>query len=71
MKNKVIIVYLWVVIVGTVATTFEIYSQAPAEWSSLIPLESTREDVERILGSPLKQFDTFGMYDTKAGKYMV
>lgn len=41
------------------------------EWSCLIPLKSTRAEVERILGKPAKYFDTSGGYETSYGKYSV
>ena len=41
------------------------------EWSSLIPLVSTRSDVERILGKPKESFENFGRYETQLGKYNV
>lgn len=46
------------------------FCQEP-DWRKLVPLESTREDVEKILGKPVKYFDTEGTYDTKLGKFYV
>lgn len=41
------------------------------EWSCLMPLKSTRAEVEKILGKPDKFFDTYGRYDTSYGRYSV
>jgi hypothetical protein len=31
-------------------------------WTQLVPLESSREDVERVLGKPMKYFKAYGIY---------
>lgn len=41
------------------------------DWSKLVALESTRDDVENILGKPHKHFETYGAYETKVGKFSV
>lgn len=41
------------------------------DWMDLTPLESSREDVENILGEPLSYFDTYGLYKTDFGKFSV
>jgi hypothetical protein len=40
-------------------------------WDKLIPLESTRTDVEKILGKPELYFKSFGTYKTEFGKFSV
>ncbi len=42
-----------------------------ANWQTLTPLESSREDVERILGKPQKYFEAFGTYETKSARFSV
>ncbi len=39
--------------------------------SEFIALESTREEVEKILGKPDKYFATYGSYETGMGKFSV
>lgn len=38
-------------------------------WNRLIPLESTPSEVENILGKPEKYFPTYGLYETKIGRF--
>lgn len=40
-------------------------------WNTLLPLKSTRSEVEAILGKPQKHFDTYGLYDTEIGRFSV
>jgi hypothetical protein len=35
------------------------------KWKELRPLESTREEVERVIGKPAKYFETSGLYKDK------
>ena len=55
-----------------------VYSSAHAQnaatiqdWNELIPFESTRGEVEAILGKPNKYFETYGLYDTEIGSFSV
>jgi hypothetical protein len=41
------------------------------EWRRLVALESSRGDVEKILGKPETYFDTFGQYETSVGRFSV
>ena len=47
-----------------------VLGQVP-NWQKFIPLESTRDEVEKILGKPQKYFDYFGIYQTEIGKFAV
>lgn len=47
-----------------------INGQVP-EWLNLVPLESTRENVEKILGKPEKYFETYGTYIRQDGTFSV
>lgn len=40
-------------------------------WCDLIPLESTRSEVEKLLGKPVSHFETYGLYKNKFGKFSV
>lgn len=40
----------------------------PAEWHGLLPLQSTRADVERVLGKPRKTLDSTYVYVTDADR---
>lgn len=37
------------------------FSQDDA-WKRFTPLKNTREEVERVIGKPIRDFDTFGIY---------
>jgi hypothetical protein len=51
---------------------FACYAQLPGdEMRKLKPLESTREDVETVLGKPEKYFQTYGLYRTSNGRFSV
>jgi hypothetical protein len=41
------------------------------EWMKLVPLESDRNEVEKILGQPAYYSDNFGAYKTKVGNFSV
>lgn len=64
-----LIVIIWVGI-GMNALSICIQGQS-ASWQKLVPLESNRSDVERILGKPEVYFKTFGTYRTEFGKFSV
>lgn len=40
----------------------------PSEWHGLLPLQSTREDVERLLGKPTKTVDSTDIYSSDADR---
>ena len=40
-------------------------------WLRLVPLESTRDDAEKILGKPEAKFETSGVYRNEIGKFTV
>lgn len=40
-------------------------------WMKLVPLESTREEVEKILGEPDSSFPTYATYRTDSGNFHV
>lgn len=40
-------------------------------WKNLVAMESTRRDVESVLGKPAKYFETYGLYDTEIGRFSV
>lgn len=69
MKNKLRINLI--LFVALVCFQSSGYSQRLEEWSCLIPLKSTRLEVEKILGKPHDVFDTYGRYDTPYGRYSV
>lgn len=41
------------------------------DWTDLVALVSTRQDVERLLGKPEKYSGSFGIYRTPVGKFAV
>ena len=41
------------------------------EWRKLIPLKSTRVEVEKILGKPEKSFDSYAQYENSNGRIYV
>jgi hypothetical protein len=41
------------------------------DWKTLVPLESSRKEVEKILGKPDKYFETYGTYQTPRGEFSV
>src|SRR5687768_9833590 len=41
------------------------------DWRKLVALESTRDEVEKVLGKPEIYFDTYGLYKTELGKFSV
>lgn len=41
------------------------------DWMNLVPLKSSRKDVEKILGKPEKYLQTFGIYSTTIGNFYV
>jgi hypothetical protein len=63
MKPLILQILIFVIFLPTIS-----YSQ---EWRKLIALESSREEVERILGKPDKYFDTYGTYETETGKFSI
>jgi hypothetical protein len=63
--KKVIILGIFILIL-----VVPIYSQNQ-DWRRLIALESTREEVEKILGKSDKYFETYGTYHTATGKFAV
>lgn len=40
-------------------------------WRNFVALESSRENVEKILGKPDKYFETYGTYETEEGRFSV
>lgn len=51
-------------------TSVSIFSQTQ-EWRKFVALESTREDVEKVLGKPEIYFHSFGTYKTQTGTFSV
>jgi hypothetical protein len=41
------------------------------DWKKLVPLTSSRAEVEKVLGKPLKYFPTSGTYESSVGKFHV
>jgi len=41
------------------------------DWQKFVALETTRADVERLLGKPIKHFERFGIYETGFGEFTV
>ena len=54
-------------IFGSVVNT---NSQAES-WNRLIPLVSSRSEAEELLGKPQKYLKTFGLYETKIGRFSI
>lgn len=63
-RSKNIIFLVTLLLVVTIVTRSQI-----AEWDKLVMLQSTREEVEAILGKPEKYFETSGVYITEKGKF--
>jgi hypothetical protein len=40
-------------------------------WQAFAPLRTPRSEVEKWLGTPMKYFETFGIYKTEFGKFLV
>lgn len=53
-----------------VFTSVSVFCQTE-DWRKFVALESNREEVENILGKPDKYFDTYGTYETEAGRFSV
>ena len=51
-------------------TSLSVFSQTE-DWRNLVALESTKENVEKLLGKPRKYFDTYGSYETETGKFSI
>ena len=51
-------------------STTSIFGQVE-NWNKLVPLESNRTEVEKILGKPEVYFATSGVYITEIGKFYV
>ena len=62
---------LYFILVALILTTHVSALCQVQDWRKLVPLESNREDVEKIIGKPVKYFDTFGIYQTEVGKFVV
>lgn len=56
----------WLFSVLTLAATAE-----AKEWRGITPLRSTRKDVDRLLGAPIRQSPSDAHYDTKEGRVFV
>lgn len=41
------------------------------DWRNLVPLESNKAEVEKVLGKPDKYFKTYGNYKTEIGQFSV
>jgi len=41
------------------------------DWKEFVPLETNRDEVEKVLGPPEVYFDTYGTYETAFGKFHV
>src|SRR5690349_20964686 len=41
------------------------------QWEKWVPLETTRAEIEAVLGEPAKQFPTFGRYGTQIGDFTI
>jgi hypothetical protein len=66
MKLQMLTSVVYVILSLALAT----YSQ-DSGWSELVALESTREQVEKILGEPEAHFATYGLYKKETGKFHV
>lgn len=67
MKMKTIVCSGWLIL--TLSTSG--YSQQIQDWWDLIALESTRAEVEKLIGKPDKYFETSGTYRTEVGRFHV
>lgn len=67
MTNKLISLLVAQLLLSTVCVAQE---WAP-EWRQLVPLKSTRAEVEKILGKPDQSFDSYALYRTPNGQFSV
>jgi hypothetical protein len=52
-------------------STVCIAQQWAPEWRQLVPLKSTRAEVDKILGKPDQSFDSYALYRTPKGRFSV
>ena len=64
MKSAVIPLILVLWIVQTIGAQNK-------DWQNFVALETTRADVEKLLGKPIKYFETSGIYETDFGQFTV
>jgi hypothetical protein len=57
-------------VILALAASITVYSQTQ-DWCKLVPLESNRTEVEKIIGKPEKYFETYGVYQTEIGRFYV
>jgi hypothetical protein len=65
-KRSFLVLFLLIVLGSTGAV-----GQSTIDWEKWMPLETTRGEIEAVLGKPHTRFDTFGSYDTQIGRFSV
>jgi len=67
-RNQGIMKTIILLVILLTVTANDCFAQ---NWMKLIPLESTREEVEKFLGQPDSSFPTYAIYRNSSGKFHV
>lgn len=57
--------------IGLMLSTVCLGQEWAPEWRKLVPLQSSRMEVERTLGKPKQSFDSYARYENENGRFSV